>query len=216
MNGTVPFQRKLTKDDLLRMRIPRRYWEVRFDEISDTPASKGVESPREIIRSYLERMAQMLRTGSGLILWGPNGTGKTSAAVVIAKAFRKHGHRVLYLEGAELKRLVFDRVAFDDEESYWERAMRVDLLIVDDFGKGTQDEKGAGARLIDELIRHRNAHRLVTILTTNMAPGGEDMKAATMPSTREAMIEHVMPIKVVGDNKRMDSSRELAAHVLGE
>ena len=35
MCETIPYRRDLTEDDLERMKIPLRYWNVKFDEISD-------------------------------------------------------------------------------------------------------------------------------------------------------------------------------------
>jgi len=85
--------------------------------------------------------------------------------------------------------------------TYWDRAMSVDVLVVDDFGKGTQDRTGFRMRIFDELIRHRNAEKLVTIITTNMSPRGE-LPEILLLSTLHSFKECVIPVQVVGDDQR--------------
>jgi len=192
------YWRRLTDSDLTRMRVPRRYWEVRHDAIPDG-ASVGI-SARQAATNYMTQIDEMRRTGMGLLLWGTNGTGKTCMAIVIAKEFRRRGYPVLYIEAADIKRLVIEREMFDEDQTFWDRALNVDVLVLDDLGKGTQDSTGLGARLFDELIRHRNANKLVTIITTNMNQRDllEELKVSTMSSLKE----HVFPIHVSGIDRR--------------
>ncbi|MFA4971192.1 MAG: ATP-binding protein [bacterium] len=207
--ATVTYWRKLTEEDLRRMRVPRRYWSVRGDEISDEAGRAGGISARAAVRSYMGQLPEMRRRGVGLVLWGTNGTGKTSIAVFIAMEFRRRGNPVLYAEAADLKRLIVEREMFDEDQTFWDRALNVDVLVLDDLGKGTQDSTGFGARIIDELIRHRNANRLVTIITTNMSPDqmAEELKVSSMASLKE----HAMPVHVCGIDRRDAVARELQA-----
>lgn len=218
VNNVVPMKRRdLTKDDLRRMKIPDRYWHVRFSGISDEVVDKKFSTPREIVKNYVEKLAEMRAKGMGLLLWGPNGAGKTSMAVVIAKEFRRQLHPVLYVSAADLKRLVTERESFDDDETYWQRAMTVDVLVLDDLGKGTQDSVGFGERLIDELIRERNAKRLVTIITTNMQVGGKgknQLEDALNASTVASLKEHVVPAEVRGIDLREGASDWASSQIL--
>jgi DNA replication protein DnaC len=223
MDNVVPMKRReLTKDDLLRMKIPDRYWYVRFNNISDEKIydkknDEYLPSPHKVVGRYIEKLTEMRARGMGLILWGANGCGKTSMAVVIAKEFRRQFHPVLYLSAADLKRLVTEKESFDDEETYWQRAMTVDVLILDDLGKGTQDSVGFGERLIDELIRERNAKGLVTIITTNMQVGGageNQLKDALKEATMHTLKEHVVPVEVRGEDKREGATDWAASQIL--
>ena len=103
-----------------------------------------------------------------------------------------------------MKRMIIEKEYFDDEETFWQRAMTVDVLVLDDLGKGSQDSTGFGVRVIDELVRGRNAAKLVTFLTTNMRPDtrlAQELKASTMHSLKE----HVLPIEVRGEDQRHES-----------
>tara|TARA_B100001094_G_scaffold322338_1_gene371517 strand:- start:2299 stop:2814 length:516 start_codon:yes stop_codon:yes gene_type:complete len=156
--------------------------------------------PWEIGCEYVKKMDSMIKGGVGLLLWGPNGRGKTALAVGIGKEFRRRGCTVLFVECAAVKDIFISRAAFDEEEVMWNRAKRVDVLILDDLGKGVQDSKGFGARVIDQLIRHRTSNQRVTFITTNIDPprlAGE-LKISTMHSLKESIV----PVKIVGPDRR--------------
>jgi DNA replication protein DnaC len=208
MCKTIPYRRELTRDDLERMKVPVRYWNVRFDEISDVAVGDD-PSPREMVRRYIACMSAMRENGGGMVFYGPNGTGKTSACVYIAKEYRRRGYTVLFLAAADLKRLVIDKDAFDDDETWWARARDVDVLIIDDLGKETLDATGFGAGLFDELIRARNSHKLVTFITSNLLPKRWEKELELRASTAHVLKECTVPVKVTGDDKRVPSAGNL-------
>ena len=84
-----------------------------------------------------------------------------------------------------------------------------DLLVLDDLGKGVQDSTGFGARLLDELIRHRNANVRSTFITTNMNPR-DQLSAELKKSTLHSLKECVIPVCVDGTDKRSGAPRALA------
>jgi len=208
-------RRKLTKDDLVRMRLPKRYWNVDCDGVSDIADERESKSPRDILKSYIRKMEDMREQGLGMLLWGANGTGKTSMAAIIAKEFRRRFSTVMFIEAASLKSLVISKDHFDEDDTYWDRAMKVDVLVLDDLGKGTLDRTGFGERLFDELIRTRNANQLVTIITTNavLKGKGEAMSDILKPSTLHSLKEHVMAIHVYGEDKREEIARQAIRNI---
>ena len=213
MNDTAQYRRKLTEEDLNRMRVPCRYWYVQPDQVSDESGKDGGVSARAVTLTYLNRIIDMRRNGSGLLLWGVNGTGKTGMAVVIAKEFRRRGFPVLFAEAADLKRLVVSHEMFDEDQTLWDRALNVDVLVLDDVGKGVIDTTEFGIRLIDELIRHRNANKLVTIMTTNMNVA--QLTADLKPSSMAALKEHMVAVHVCGIDRRDAVCAEMTSTLFG-
>ena len=205
----VKNRRELSSEDLRRMRIPDRYWRVSFDNIQDSQVRGIEETFRALILRYMQKTDEVIKEGAGLILWGDNGTGKTSASVVIGKEFRRRSKTVLFMPASELKQKVVDHERFDEDETVWERAKSVDILVLDDFGKGVMDSTGFGATLFDELIRARNSYKLITIITSNL-PVSEwhdelDLKKSTMRTLKECTI----PIEVLGRDLRNDNAERL-------
>lgn len=196
----VPFRRELKSSDLERMKIPKRYWKSSFDYLSD----EGEDSLRSVVFKYISKMELMRKEGGGFIFYGDNGTGKSCASIVIAKEFRRRGSTVLFLEAAEMKTIVANRDHFDEDETYWERAKTVDVLVIDDFGKGIMDDQGFGAGLFDELIRTRNSQKRVTIISTNLSPNKWLEELDLKKSTMEALEECTIPLKVEGKNLRKE------------
>lgn len=194
-------RRELTERDLVRMSVPKRHWPASFREIS--------EEPRAIVEKYLDKFEEFMGKGVGMLFWGPNGLGKTAAAVVVGKEARRRGKTVLFIESADLKRCVIEKVAFDEDSSVWERARSVDLLILDDIGKGVQDSTGFGARVLDELVRHRNARLKATFLTTNMSPRDEQMQNEFKKSTLHTFKECMLPVRFIGDDRRKEAESEI-------
>ena len=208
-SGSLPggqMRRPLTSEDLRRMRIPGRFWDASLEEIY----GEGSPSPRSVARRYMDKLDDMIRRGVGLLLWGPNGRGKTCMAVVIGKEARRRGYTVLFGRASELKSMVIERAPFDSEQTMWSRMLSVDLLIVDDLGKGTQDSTGFGARLIDDLLRQRASERKVTILTTNMSPR-DQIPAELKQSTMHTLKECVVPVHIAGPDRREEIAREAQA-----
>lgn len=160
--------RKLTNHDLQAMRLPQRFWTASFDHIVGDMAKE--DSPKRMIAGYLSRIALMRDMGAGLVLWGPNGTGKTSMGAIILKVARRSGFTSMFLESAAIKTIVVGKEMYDSEAgvTLWARAQKVDFLLLDDLGKGAQDSQGFGERLIDELIRSRYSNKRPTIITTNV------------------------------------------------
>ena len=217
----LDYRRKLTAEDMERARIPARHWGARFVDVSDdvvvSPSGRRGEelSPRAFVRRYLEQLGEMWERGVGLILFGPNGTGKTSAAVVVAKEYRRRGFTVLFFEAADMKRTVVEREGFDEEQTLWERAREVDVLVLDDLGKGNTDSTGFGASLLDELVRTRCGSGLVTIITSNRAPRTWEDSLGVVASTVHALKECALPYQLAGRDHREEKSRELQRLMAG-
>lgn len=203
-----PYYRELEQADYQRMRVPRRYWGAHVDLISDARVG-GAISPRALAQLYIERMPQMRKVGRGLVIYGPNGTGKTCIAVCLAFEFRRRGAPGLFLEAATLRSMIIEHEIFEDDQLLIDRARAVPVLILDDLGKGIEDNSGFGLRAIDELIRHRSAAQRITFITTNY--GQPELRAALMPSTISALKEHCTAVAVLGEDRRDETYRRQTA-----
>lgn len=204
--------RALDQQDLERMLLPRRFWNCTAEEVcasvGEGSLGDGI-SPREFLYRYFEDFEAYLDMGVGTLLWGDNGRGKTGMAAVIGKMARRMTRLVLFVECGELKRLAIERVPFDEDQTVWERARDVDVLILDDLGKGTHDRTGYGARLIDDLIRLRSANRRTTIITTNLNMSA--LKGTLKESTMATLTDCVIPFHVEGPDRRQSEKKRIMA-----
>lgn len=191
---------KLTGEHMDLMRIPRRFWEASADKIPESVMAKAIAYVRDIETS--------LNDGTGLLLWGPNGTGKTSVAVFIAKEARRRGAPVLFVTAEGLRQGVIENRMFKGDVPLIDRARTVDVLLLDDFGKEHSGGSGYTERFYEDLLRQRSSRRLLTLITSNM--GIAQLSERYKPSMIEVMKETVYPLKVDGPSQREHALDDLA------
>jgi DNA replication protein DnaC len=95
------------------------------------------ESARRAIRRYARDLDDNLERGRGLWLEGPPESGKTSAAVAIAKEAERRGHSVGFHVVPELLSMIrrsFAGQGADDYASVKRGIDALDLLVLDDLG----------------------------------------------------------------------------------
>jgi DNA replication protein DnaC len=139
-----------------------RYQNATFDNLHEPrPEAHKIEA----VRLYADELATAKeRTGKGLYLWGPNGTGKTHLAVAASRAVPKSLFvNTLYL---------FDQL----KESYstgepcriFNYARRADFLVLDDLG--SERPSGWVQERLYALVNTRWDEMLPTLVTSNHAP----------------------------------------------
>lgn len=170
--------RLLDVDDMERMRVGRKHWGVRFDDIPDECSYK------KELRDFIADLKKNIDGGNGLVFHGEYGRGKTGAAVLIMKEVVARGGSALLLGVDEVQQAVITRAPFDEETTLIDRANEVDLLVLDDMNREYVKEFGKTA--IETLIRRRYDNGLAIVITTNASPAelGKTYEAA-MQALRE-------------------------------
>jgi len=115
-----------------------------------------------IVRSYLETS---MRAGGCLILSGPTGVGKSWAAMAGLRAPELRDKHFFYFPSLCRALLDADR---NRRAQTLEVAKTSRFSVWDDFGAEDAKVSGWVNSLIDELVWHREAERLPTIITTNL------------------------------------------------
>lgn len=189
-------KRPLTTSDMERMQIPPRYY----------PKEIKVDLFPEILRAYLREIDTHVVAGRGLLLCGNNGIGKTTFLCAALSEARRYRYTALFVESAAIKDFIFQRTAFDANESMIERMRSVQVLGIDDLGKERADGKGFNEQVFDELLRHRMLHRRVTLISTNVTKA--KLPDFLMRSTLEALRDCVTPLEIDGVNHRVEHAKE--------
>jgi DNA replication protein DnaC len=167
--------------------IGRRFLEVSFDR--EPIVSLDPHVVRHV-RGFVRSIDDNLEQGHGLWFEGPVGTGKTSLAILVAKAARDAGRsyavypvpRLL----AEIKQ-TFDRDASDSYLGFFRRLCTVDLLVLDDLGAEKQTEWVL--EQLYSLVNERWQDRRSIIVTTNLPDdheGPAQMLRASASDLRQA------------------------------
>jgi DNA replication protein DnaC len=156
--------------------IGRRFLEVSFEREPIVSLDRVVLRQ---VRTFVRSLEDNLEAGRGLWFDGPVGTGKTSLAILVAKAAKQAGRsyavypvpRLL----AEIKR-TFDRDASDSYLGFFRRLCSVDLLVLDDLGAEKQTEWVL--EQLYSIVNERWQDRRSIVVTTNIPD--EDPEAPTV------------------------------------
>lgn len=156
--------RKLSEHDLEVMHLPQRFWAARRDAIPEETML------REKVEAFCLDVPSVMRNPnlSLMLLHGIPGTGKTSAAAIMAKAARAHRYTVFYLDAAGILRTFMDGTVTGDEVlTHRDRAYETELLILDGLGYGHAKSEYVASE-VTALVKHRQEHQKMTLVTTSM------------------------------------------------
>jgi DNA replication protein DnaC len=148
------------------MGIGRRFLEVSFEREPIAALEPGIVRH---VQQYIRSIESRLDAGRGLWFDGPVGTGKTSLAILVAKAARDAGRsyavypvpRLL----AEIKR-TYDRDSTEGYLQVFQRLCAVDLLVLDDLGAEKQTEWVL--EQLYSIVNERWQDERAIVVTTNL------------------------------------------------
>lgn len=125
----------------------------------------------EIIKEYARNIVENLNQGLGLIIKGPVGTGKTTAAIAIMKEAVKYKKSPYFIS---MISLLDKLMSFRDQEERYEFEQRIQncpLLVLDDLGGeyiGKNKEESWMLKRIMSIIAERHQRSKSIIITTNL------------------------------------------------
>lgn len=128
------------------------------------------DGARAKVWDYLEHSRAYVGAGCGLILFGEVGTGKTLLATLLLKGLLAEGYDGYFTTFSEMID-TYTGGWYDAEERKWfhRRIKNAQVLVLDDIGREWQGRKKQHLpeSTFDEVLRHRVAGSLPTIITTN-------------------------------------------------
>jgi DNA replication protein DnaC len=133
--------------------LPKKLRRYSFDSADPTP-------PVDRARLFLDDGEAA--AGRALVLAGPTGVGKSVAAACLVREWPYPQAWFVVVPG-----LVGAFLSPTRREAALERSKGASLLVLDEFGGEYLKEGGLGFYLIEELLAHREAEELPTVLTTN-------------------------------------------------
>src|SRR5918992_1915060 len=158
--------------------IGRRFLEVSFEREPIVSLDRAVLRQ---VRAFTRSIEDNLEAGRGLWFDGPVGTGKTSLAILVAKAAKDAGRSYAVFPVprllAEIKR-TFDRDASDSYMGFFRRLCTVDLLVLDDLGAEKQTEWVL--EQLYSIVNERWQDRRSIVVTTNFPDPDPDTAGATL------------------------------------
>jgi DNA replication protein DnaC len=150
---------------------------------------------------YVKNFEDFKKEGTGLLLYGDVGTGKTFYAACIANSLIDKGHSVLMTNFAKLTNTL--QGMFEGKQNYIDNLNKYKLLIIDDLGieRKTEYMQEQVFNIIDS--RYRTG--LPFIITTNL--NLVDISNTTdiaYSRIYDRILERCFPVKISGTSRRKD------------
>jgi DNA replication protein DnaC len=138
---------------LARSNVPEKYRQVSWERCrADAP-----------LREYARSIGDRLTRGDGLLIFGPVGTGKSSAAGLLCQAALRQGWSCRWEYVPTLRDYLATR---DEKLAALRKNEAADLLVWDDFGVGGLADWEVG--WLDQIVESRYSRRRSMIVTTNL------------------------------------------------
>lgn len=195
----------------MALRVPERFAEAHLQQIDKTAFKPVFE--------YVDNFDTHLKGGTGLLLSGPNGIGKTHALVALMReAERVHLDKKQYFDYEFVTAPDFierisvfeDRVITDPRrsKSWYETFTSVPWLLIDDLGKELRTG-GFHEQVLYKLgrvLRARNGRCLRTHLSTNLSlkslKGKESVNSVYGESITSLLAEMTRSYHIQGSDRR--------------
>jgi DNA replication protein DnaC len=164
----------------------------------------------DAMQRYVDQFEEFKKSGTGLLLYGNTGTGKTYFAACIANELIDKGYRVFMTNFARLTNELQGK--YQGKQEYLDSLNDYTLLIIDDLGIERDTEYMQ--EIIYYIIDARYRSGLPFIITTNLSIN-------TMVNTDniaykriyDRIIERCYPVKVDGASRRTESFKSNIASV---
>lgn len=181
----------------------RRMKEWRFEVDDKTNAKLS-----EVAQKYVDAFDAMRERGTGLLLYGGVGTGKTFISACIVNALIDRGFRCKMTNFARLSNTLIGML--DGKQEYIDQLNNCDLLVIDDLAS-ERDTEYMG-EVVQMVIDSRYNAGLPLIVTTNLTAEQlkhpQDIRRERIYSR---LFEMCVPFEVKGSDRRKRKARDANA-----
>ncbi|HYN22259.1 MAG TPA: ATP-binding protein [Thermoanaerobaculia bacterium] len=151
-------------------------------------------------------------TGHWLFLWGPTGTGKTTAATVLLAEHLARGGRGLWADGMSIREDLGREMDRGGERTTLLRLVRTPFLVLDEPFAGYVTPFAVDRMLL--LIRKRDQEARPTIVTSQLGPedliefaGGEQFATGSLAAAASRILSGQV-VLVDGPDERLSRATE--------
>ena len=147
------------------------------------------------LRDYVRDLPKHRQRAEGLLLLGPVGTGKSSAAALVCAAAVPAAMSVRWFYVPDLVALLADKATLNHTLKL---SMAADFLVWDDFGvEGLRDWQ---IGLLDRVVEARYRRDLPMVVTTNLAR--KSLEDPSLARLNDRWAERRFVVTISGDSMR--------------
>ena len=201
-----PVRSTLNSSSLIMMGVSKRFCNKSLEDY-DTFGKKSLKDVKDFVRQYLTDLVQNIEEGRGICFIGSNGVGKSFLSCIILKEAYRHRYscrRVTfssYISAYTESWNTRDKGEKDVLESeLYEKYKGVEFLVLEEIGKEIVSK--IAKPILEDLLRYREEHGLVTLICTNMTP--KDIKDSYGASVCSLINGNMTVIVIDSDDMRQE------------
>ena len=179
--------------------------------IANFKAREGTEKALGFIKEYLANWPDMRREGTGFVLIGGYGNGKSHMAAAVVHELLAKGIPASFQPVAELLKRIkatFDDSGRETEHGITELMQHMECLVLDDIG--SQRMTHWAQEYLFTLVDYRYRNKLPMIITTNCSAvdGEGSLTDAIGGRIVDRLLERCILIKVTATSYRREIAKE--------
>lgn len=168
-----PLRTTLNPESLVLMGVSRSFARVSLRDFN-TFGCKSLCDVKDFVQEYIDDLPQNMLQGNGICFMGSNGVGKSMLSCIILKEAYRHRYscrRVTFSAyiGAYTESWGANKTERDElERTLLEKYKGVEFLVLEEIGK--EIDSKIAKPILEDLLRYREEHGLVTLICTNLTP----------------------------------------------
>lgn len=168
-----PLRTTINPDSLVLMGVSRSFAHVSLRDFN-TFGRRSLCDVKDFVQEYIDDLPQNMLHGNGICFMGSNGVGKSMLSCIILKEAYRHRYscrRVTFSAyiGAYTDSWGANKTERDElERTLLEKYKGVEFLVLEEIGK--EIDSKIAKPILEDLLRYREEHGLVTLICTNLTP----------------------------------------------
>lgn len=172
----------------------------------------GDEDVLNLCAKYVDNAPQYVSRGTGIILHGSFGSGKTLAMNLLIKQLIHKGYDCYATTFASMIELFTAGWRSPEEQQWFQRkVVQSDVLLLDDLGRELKRNNKLSESTFDDVLRTRVQGGKVTFITTNLSRG--EMKEGYGSAVLSLMQESSVIREVKGSDFRPQANKRMRQEI---
>lgn len=168
-----PWRSEVSNVSLFMMGVPKKFCNKTIKDF-DTFGKKSLKQIKSFVANYINNLEENVEENNGICFIGSNGVGKSLLSCIILKEMYRHRYscrRVTFSAyiSACTESWGATKVERDGiEQDLLDKYKGVEFLVLEEIGK--EIDSKIAKPILEDLLRYREEHGLVTIICTNLTP----------------------------------------------